>query len=136
MAKIFSLPLSTKKKNRLNTVSPTNPIPIKIRDENLNSKKLLGAIIIAKKAGFPIVPVYWYSPNFTFLKFPSWDGFRMPCVWTKLINIYGEPIYVDPNGDREADELVRLKVQHSLEELEEKAPEAHKKVFRFGIWKK
>lgn len=95
-----------------------------------------GAIRVAKKAGVPIVPVYWYSPNPTFLKFSSWDGFRIPCLWTKLINIYGEPIYISPDADREEDENVRLKVQHSLEELEKKAPEAHKEVFKFGIWKR
>lgn len=95
-----------------------------------------GAIRVAKNAGVPIVPIYWYSPNFTFLKFPSWDEFRIPFFWTKLINIYGEPIYVDPNGDKEHDEQIRLKVQHSLEELEKQAPKAHKEVFRFGIWKK
>ena len=95
-----------------------------------------GAIRVAKKAGVPIVPVYWYSPNPTFLKFPSWDGFRIPCLWTKLINIYGEPIYIDPDADKEQDELVRLKVQHSLEELAEHAPKAHKEVFKFGLWKR
>ena len=95
-----------------------------------------GAVVIAKKAGVPIVPVYWYSPNPTFLKFSSWDEFRIPCLWTKLINIYGEPIYVNPDNTKEQDEEVRLKIQHSLEELEKKAPAAHKKVFRFGIWKK
>lgn len=95
-----------------------------------------GAIRIAKKAGVPIVPVYWYSPNPTFLKFPSWDEFRIPFFWTKLINIYGEPIYINPDEDKEHDEEVRLKVQHTLEELEKKAPEAHKEVFRFGLWKK
>ena len=95
-----------------------------------------GAIRIAKKAGVPIVPVYWYSPNFTFLKFPSWDEFRIPCFWTKLINIYGEPIYPDPDGDKDHDEQIRLQVQQSLEDLEKRAPEAHKKVFRFGIWRR
>ena len=95
-----------------------------------------GAVIIAKKAGVPIVPVYWYSPNPTLLKFSSWDEFRIPCLWTKLINIYGEPIYVNPDCGKEGVEEARLKVQHSLEELEKRAPEAHKKVFRFGIWKK
>lgn len=95
-----------------------------------------GAIRVAKNAGVPIVPVYWYSPSPTFLKFPSWDEFRIPCFWTKLINIYGEPIYIDPNGDKEYDEQIRLRVQHSLEELEKQAPEAHKKVFRFGLWKR
>ena len=95
-----------------------------------------GALRIAKKAGVPIVPVYWYSPNPTFLKFPSWDEFRTPFFWTKLINIYGEPIYVNPEEDKEQDEKVRLRIQHSLEELEKLAPKAHKEVFRFGLWRK
>lgn len=95
-----------------------------------------GAIKIAKKAGVPIVPVFWYSPNLTFLKFPSWDGFRIPFFWTKLINIYGEPIYVDADNDKAQDEEVRLKVQRSLEKLEKEAPKAHKEVFRFGLWRK
>ena len=95
-----------------------------------------GAIKIAKKAGVPIVPVFWYSPNLTFLKFPSWDGFRIPFFWTKLINIYGEPIYVDADNDKAQYEEVRLKVQRSLEQLEKEAPKAHKEVFRFGLWRK
>lgn len=95
-----------------------------------------GAIRIAKKAGVPIVPVYWYSSNPTFLKFNSWDEFRTPFFWTKLINIYGEPIYVEDNDDKEYEEQVRLKLQHSLEELEKQAPKAFNEVFRFGLWKK
>lgn len=95
-----------------------------------------GIVRVAKAAGVPIVPVYWYSPNFTFLKFPSWDGFRIPFFWTKLINIYGKPIYIDPNGDKEHDEQARLRVQHSMEELEKDAVQEFKKVFRFGLWKK
>ena len=95
-----------------------------------------GAIRVAKNAGVPIVPVYWYSPSPTFLKFPSWDEFRIPFFWTKLINVYGEPIYIDQNGGKEEDEQIRLKVQHSLEDLEKKAPKAYKEVFRFGLWKK
>ena len=95
-----------------------------------------GVIKIAKKSGAPIVPVVWYSPNPTLLKFPSWDEFRLPCLSTHLVNVYGEPIYVDENNDKDEDEAIRLKVQKSLEELEKIAPEEHKKIFRFGIWKR
>lgn len=95
-----------------------------------------GVIKIAKKAGIPIVPVVWYSPNPTLLKFNSWDKFTIPCLWTHLVNVYGEPIYVDENNTKEQDEEVRLKVQKSLEELEKIAPDEHKKMFRFGIWKR
>lgn len=95
-----------------------------------------GVIKIAKKSGVPIVPVYWYSPWITMLKFPSWDEFRIPCTYTPIVNVYGEPIYVDENNDKEQDEVARLKVQKSLEELEKIAPDEYKKSFRFGICKK
>lgn len=95
-----------------------------------------GVIKIAKLSGKPIVPVYWYSENITFLKFPTWDEFRIPCFSTHLINLYGEPIYVDKNNSDEQDEQVRIKLEKSLLDLEQQAPTAYKKVFRFGIWKK
>ena len=72
-----------------------------------------GAIKIAKMAGVPVVPVYWYSKN--------------------LINIYGEPIYISPDGDEEE---ARQKLQQSLEELEQKAPKAFDEVYKFGIWRR
>lgn len=92
-----------------------------------------GVIKIAKMAGVPIVPVYWYSKNFTFAKFPSWDEMRSPIFATNLINLYGEPVYVPQDGDEEE---ARLKLQNSLEELERKAPEAFDEVYKFGVWKK
>lgn len=95
-----------------------------------------GVVKVAKLSGAPIVPVYWYSPSFTFLKFPSWDNFRVPFLKTNLINIYGEPIYVNPDNTEEQDEEVRLKVQKSLEELETLAPQAYKDTFKFRLWKK
>ena len=92
-----------------------------------------GVIKIAKMAGVPIVPVYWYSKNFTFAKFPSWDEMRCPILGTNLINLYGEPVYVPQDGDEEE---ARLKLQQSLEELEKKAPEAFDEVYKFGVWKR
>lgn len=92
-----------------------------------------GAIKIAKLAGVPIVPVYWYSKNFTWAKFHSWDKLRCPIFATNLINIYGEPIYVSQDDNEEE---ARAKLQASLENLEEKAPKAFDEVYKFGIWKK
>lgn len=92
-----------------------------------------GAVKIAKLAGVPIVPVYWYSSNFNFIKFPSWDELRMPIFKTNLINIYGEPIYVQPDSD---DEQIRQQLQNSLEDLERRAPAAFNEVYQFGLWKK
>lgn len=95
-----------------------------------------GVIKIAKMSKTPIVPVYWYSPNKNFLKIPSWDGFRYPFGFTKLLNFYGDPIYVNPDNTDEQDEEVRIQLQNSLKELEEKAPEVFKEVHKFRLWKK
>ena len=95
-----------------------------------------GVIKIAKMAGVPIVPVYWYSKNFTFAKFPSWDEMRSPIFATNLINLYGEPIYVPQDGDKAAEEEARQKLQQSLEQLEKDAPKAFDEVYQFGLWKK
>lgn len=95
-----------------------------------------GVVKIAKMAQAPIVPVYWYSPNKNFLKLPSWDGFRYPFGFTKLLNFYGDPIYVSPDNTDEQDEEVRVQLQNSLKELEEKAPEVFKEVHKFSLWKK
>ena len=95
-----------------------------------------GVIKIAKMAGVPIVPVYWYSKNFTFAKFPSWDEMRSPIFATNLINLYGEPIYVPQDGDENTEEEARQKLQQSLEQLEKDAPKAFDEVYQFGLWKK
>ena len=95
-----------------------------------------GVIKIAKLAGVPIVPIYWYSTNFNLAKFPSWDGFRMPILDVRLINLYGKPIYVPADGDDESDERARQELQASLEELERRAPEVYKKVYWHGLWRR
>lgn len=92
-----------------------------------------GVVKIAKMAGVPIVPIYWYSENFTFAKFPSWDKLRMPIFDTNLINLYGEPIYINEDDE---DEDIRQRVQASLEDLEKRAPEAYREVYKFGLWKR
>lgn len=92
-----------------------------------------GAIKIAKMAGVPIVPIYWYSTNFNWFKLPSWDGLRMPILDVRLINLYGKPIYITPDMDEK--EGVRM-LQESLEDLERRAPEEYKKVYKFGLWRR
>ena len=95
-----------------------------------------GAIKIAKLAGVPIVPVVWYSSNFNLVKFKSWDRLQVPFLDVRLINLYGEPIYVPADGDDASDEEYRLKLENSLLELKERAPEEYKKVYWHGLWKR
>jgi len=82
-----------------------------------------GVIKIAKITGAPIVPVTWYSKDPTFLKLPSWDKFTYPLGYARLVNLYGEPIYVSADSTDEQDEQIRLQLENTLKELDEQAPE-------------
>ena len=73
-----------------------------------------GAIELAKLAGVPIIPMVWYSPKKNFLKFNSWDEFRVPIGYCRVVNLYGDPIYVDKNVTPEEFEQKRLEVQEKL----------------------
>ena len=95
-----------------------------------------GAIKIAKLSGKPIVPVCWYSNNFNWIKLPSWDGLRMPVLDVRLINLYGAPIYVPEDADDEAIETARLKLQESLEDLDNRILEEYEKVYWHGLWRR
>ena len=83
-----------------------------------------GAIRLAKDTGVPIIPVTWYSDNPTFVKFPSWDKMSTPMGPCFIINIYGEPIYVNKDDD---DEETCQKVRQAIEDLDNIAPEVFKK---------
>lgn len=92
-----------------------------------------GVIKLAKMAGVPIVPVSWYSTNFTWLKFPSWDGLRMPLFRTNLVNLYGKPIYV---SEEDSIEEKTKELQDSLDDLERRIPDAYKEVYLWGQFKR
>ena len=95
-----------------------------------------GVIKIAKLAGVPIVPMCWYSNNPNWLKFNSWDNFTVPILDVRLINLYGEPIYIDPNGDDAADKEARDKLQKSLEDLDARIADEYNKVYWHGLWRR
>lgn len=95
-----------------------------------------GVVKIAKLSGAPIVPVTWYSDFPNFLRLPSWDKFTYPLGYTKLVNLYGEPIYVSPDNTDEQDEQIRQQLEDVLNELDKQAPEVYKEVHKFRLWKK
>lgn len=92
-----------------------------------------GVIKLAKMAGVPVVPLYAYSNNISWVTFPSWDKMKMPVFDTRLINLYGDPIYVTDDCD-EKEKTKEL--QESLERLELLAPKAYNEVYQWGMWKK
>lgn len=91
-----------------------------------------GAIVLAREANVPIVPVHWYSPEFTFVRFPSWDKMTSPVGPCHLLNIFGDPIYTDGKTD----EQVASELKQSLFNLEEIAPEKYKEAKKLKLWKK
>lgn len=98
--------------------------------------KVKGGIIkIARMANVPIVPVHWYSPQINFLKIPSWDSMRTPLFFTRIINIYGTPIYIPKDIDAEQEQMYREKIKQSLLNLEAKAPEIFREVKKEIPWK-
>ena len=90
-----------------------------------------GAIVLARDAGVPIVPMTWYSDELTFLTLPSWDKMKTPFGPCRIINLYGKPIYVDNKTDEEVAE----EVKQAIFELERIAPEKFKEAKKQKLWR-
>ncbi|MCP4112295.1 MAG: lysophospholipid acyltransferase family protein [Desulfobacteraceae bacterium] len=71
-----------------------------------------GAIIMAKKTGYPIVPMSYSAKKIKV--FASWDRFILPYPFTKCLVIYGNPVYVPENADENAEEVFRLRLEKEL----------------------
>jgi hypothetical protein len=91
-----------------------------------------GAIVLAREAGVPIVPVHWYSKDFTFMKFSSWDKMTSPIGPCRLLNLYGAPIYTDGKTNEEVIE----EVEKSLLELDRIIPEKYEEAKKQKLWSK
>ena len=92
-----------------------------------------GAIKLAKETGAPIVPMHWYSEEKTFITLPSWDKMKTPLGNCHIINLYGEPIYVN---NEDSNEEIAERIKNSLANLEKCAPEEFKKAKKLKLWKK
>ncbi len=92
-----------------------------------------GVIKLAKETGAPIVPVHWYSTEKTFITLPSWDKMKTPFGNCHITNVYGKPIYVNPEDNNDD---VAERIKQSLAELEKQAPEEFAKAKKLKLWKK
>jgi len=91
-----------------------------------------GAIILAREANVPIVPVYWYSTDLTFVSMPSWDKMKVPIGPCRILNVYGNPIYTNGKSDSE----LAQEIEQSLLHLEQAAPQMYNEAKKQKLWKK
>lgn len=71
-----------------------------------------GVIMLAKKTGYPIVPVSYSAKKIKI--FSSWDRFILPYPFTACRMIYGDPVHVPEGSDRNAEESYRLRLESEL----------------------
>lgn len=95
-----------------------------------------GVIKIAKLSGRPIVPVTWYCPQKCFITMPSWDKMTLPIWDARIINLYGEPIYIPSDAPDSDNEHYKDIIKNALEELDRRAPEEYKKAVEQRLWDK
>ena len=71
-----------------------------------------GLVYLASRSGLPIIPVAAAARSGWTLR--SWDRFRIPRPFTRVVVAYGEPIAVPPGIDGEALESWRARVEAAL----------------------
>ncbi len=77
----------------------------------------IGIMQLAKLTGSPIVPVSFSASRRRI--FNTWDRFLLPYPFSKGVFIWGEPVYVDADGDRDHLEEKRLLLEERLNQLNE-----------------
>ncbi len=79
----------------------------------------IGVIELAKLTGRAVVPLTFSASKRKI--FNTWDHFLLPYPFSRGVFIWGEPICVDPNGERAHLEEKRVLLENRLNELTEKA---------------
>jgi lysophospholipid acyltransferase (LPLAT)-like uncharacterized protein len=78
-----------------------------------------GAVILARLAGAPIVPVGFGASRGTALG--SWDACLVPYPFARAAVVFGDPIRVPPDADRAALERCRKDLEAALRRVTEEA---------------
>jgi hypothetical protein len=85
-----------------------------------------GVVALASLTGLPVVPVAAADSGAWVLR--SWDGFRVPRPFARIVVAHGEPIHVPPSLSAAETEGWRLRVESALHEhtrlVRERAGEA------------
>lgn len=79
----------------------------------------LGLVLVAKRTGAPILPMTFGAQWKRMLA--SWDAFLLPLPFSRIVVVYGEPIYVPTNASAADLEAKRREVETSLQRITETA---------------
>ncbi|MEW6614227.1 MAG: lysophospholipid acyltransferase family protein [Thermodesulfobacteriota bacterium] len=71
-----------------------------------------GIIDLSKLSGSPILPMAFSSSKRKIFK--SWDAFLLPVPFSRGVFVWGEPVYVEDNGDEEYLEKKRMLLEERL----------------------
>ena len=74
-----------------------------------------GIIILAKKTGYPIVPISYSAKKIKV--FASWDRFILPFPFTKCRAVYGAPIYVPQDADKDEKKKRLMLLENELNRI-------------------
>ena len=77
----------------------------------------IGVIELAKLTGRPVIPFTFSASKRKFFK--TWDRFLLPYPFSRGVFIWGEPIYIESDGDRTHLEEKRILLEKRLNELTE-----------------
>ncbi|MBK9206480.1 MAG: DUF374 domain-containing protein [Candidatus Obscuribacter sp.] len=84
------------------------------------NEKVKGEILrIAQLTGLPIIPVVGRAR--TQMKAKTWDSYNCPVLNTAMVLVFGEPVFVDKELDKEQKESLRLELETYMSELKAKA---------------
>ena len=84
-----------------------------------------GILHLAKISGKPILPVTYGAEKAHVFK--SWDRFIIPYPFTRVVVIYGEPVYVARASSEEEIEEKRIALEKRLTEMTDRADQYSKR---------
>ncbi|MBN1931223.1 MAG: lysophospholipid acyltransferase family protein [Desulfobacterales bacterium] len=71
-----------------------------------------GVITLAKKTGYPILPVSYSAKKIKI--FQSWDRFILPYPFTTCRFVYGHPLYVPQAADKDTEKQYLIRLENEL----------------------
>jgi lysophospholipid acyltransferase (LPLAT)-like uncharacterized protein len=80
-----------------------------------------GIVLVAQKTGAAILPAAYNAKWKTVLE--SWDGFILPLPFSRVVVVYGEPIYVPLGASAAILQAKRLEVERKLHHITRMADE-------------